>query len=68
MKERVSEQTSRGETQEHFEQVLVLVRVWLHWDEEEDEEGSSADQQSRSDGLQAREKGKLSEAPQTPGG
>lgn len=56
MKECIPEQTSRRETQEHFEQVLVLVRVWLHRDEEEDEEGGSADEQSGSNGLRAGKK------------
>ena len=45
VKEGVSQQASGCEAQQHLEEVLVLVGVGLHRDEEEAEEGSSADQQ-----------------------
>lgn len=46
MEEGVSQQPPGSEAQQHLQQVLVLVCVGLDRDEEEDEEGSSTDQQS----------------------
>lgn len=54
MEEGVSQQASRGEAEQHLQQVLVLIRVGLDRDEEEDEEGGRTDQQSGADRLDNR--------------
>lgn len=51
VEEGISQQSTRGEAQQHLEQVLVLVAVGLNWDEEQDEERSRTDQQGGSNGL-----------------
>lgn len=55
MKEGVTEQSTRGEAEQHLEQVLVLVAVGLNWDQEQDEERRRADQQGGADGLRTRD-------------
>lgn len=52
MKEGVTQQSTRGEAEQHLEQVLVLVTVGLNWDQEQDEERSRADQQGGAESLQ----------------
>lgn len=56
VQEGVSQQPTRGEAQQHLQEVLVLVCIGLDRDQEEDEEGRSTDQQSGTDGLTIREK------------
>lgn len=58
MEEGVAQQTPRGEAEQNLQQVLVLVAVGLNWDQEQDEEGSRADQQGGPDGLE-EERGRL---------
>ncbi|CAG5888937.1 unnamed protein product [Menidia menidia] len=52
VEEGIAQQPTRGKTEQHLQQVLVLVAVGLDWDQKQDEERSSADQQSGSDSLQ----------------
>ena len=51
MEKGVTQQTTRGKAEEHFKQVLVLVTVWLNWDQKQDEERSCTDQQGCSNSL-----------------
>lgn len=51
VEEGVTQQSTRGKTEQHLEQVLVLVAVGLNWDQKQDEERSCTDQQSRPDSL-----------------
>lgn len=59
VEEGVTQQTTRGETKQHLEQVLVLVAVGLNWDQKQDEERSCADQQSGSNSLRTGIEGRL---------
>lgn len=60
VEEGITQQSTRGKTEQHLEQVLVLVAVWLNWDQKQDEERSCTDQQGGSDSLQTGiEKGLL---------
>lgn len=52
VEEGIPQQSTRGETEQHLEQVLVLVAVGLNWDQKQDEERSSTDQQGGSHSLQ----------------
>lgn len=52
VKEGITQQSTRGKAEQHLEQVLVLVAVWLNWDQKQDEERSRTDQQGGSDSLQ----------------
>ena len=58
VEEGVAQQTTGGETQQHFEQILVLVAVGLNRDQKQDEERSCADQQGGADSLRTAEGGK----------
>lgn len=56
VEEGVTQQSTRCEAQQHFEQILVLVTVGLNWDQKQDEEGSCTNEQSGSDSLQTKMK------------
>lgn len=56
VEEGVTQQSTRCEAQQHFEQILVLVAVGLNWDQKQDEEGSCTNEQSGSDSLQTKMK------------
>lgn len=58
VEECVTQQPPGCKTEQNLEQVLVLVAVGLNRDEEQDEERSSADEQSGSDSLQEKNKTK----------
>lgn len=59
VEEGVTQQSTRGKTEQHLEQVLVLVAVGLNWDQKQDEERSCTDQQSRPDSLRTGMEGSL---------
>lgn len=43
VEEGITQQPTRGEAQQHFQQILVLVAVGLNWDQKQDEERSRTD-------------------------
>ena len=59
VEEGISQQPTRSETEQHLEQVLVLVAVGLNWDQKQDEERSRTDEQGGSDSLQTMMEGSL---------
>lgn len=54
MEEGISQQSTGGKAEQHFEQVLVLVAVGLDRDQEQDQERSCTDQQRSSDSLRRK--------------
>lgn len=43
VEEGIAQQPTRGEAQQHLQQILVLVAVGLNWDQKQDEERSRTD-------------------------